>query len=169
MLRQNGKSWCKFYGWIRSIHIIMVWVVLILLISWESSIVRIIGYVIENGGGLFFFWALGVILTNSYVLYKKICYDEGLGVKWRQSHYEFLQEVGMYWFNPDIADQVSVDFRKTSNSFSSPSGWSSTGAVVYVVSVVGSGNITVTATGGCSRVGTISSSLTVLTIIVSGI
>ena len=68
------------------------------------------------------FWALGVILTNSYVLYIKICDDKGLGVKWRQSHYEFLQEVGMYWLNPDIADQVSVDFRKTSNPLSSPSG-----------------------------------------------
>ena len=32
------------------------------------------------------FWALGVILTNSYVLYTKICDEEGLGIKWRHSH-----------------------------------------------------------------------------------
>ena len=46
------------------------------------------------------FWALGVILTNSYILYTKICDKEEVPKKSRYTHYKFLKEVGMYWMNP---------------------------------------------------------------------
>ena len=50
-----------------------------------------------------------------------MCDDDNVPMKFRYSHYNFLQEVGTYWLNPDIADQVSIDERK-SNPLSSPFG-----------------------------------------------
>ena len=58
----------------------MVWIVLTLTTNKEHFIVLIIGSVIENGGGLFFFLALGVILINSYILCIniKVCVDDNV-------------------------------------------------------------------------------------------
>ena len=60
------------------------------------------------------FWALGVILTNSYVLYTKICDDEEVPKEFRYTHYEFLKEVGLYWMNPSEMEnkEVVVDYGK---------------------------------------------------------
>ena len=46
------------------------------------------------------FWALGVILTNSCILYTKICDEEEVPKKNCYTHYKFLREVGMYWMKP---------------------------------------------------------------------
>ena len=54
------------------------------------------------------FWALGVILTNSYVLYTKICDDEEVPKEFRYTHYEFLKEVGLYWMNPSEMENEEV-------------------------------------------------------------
>lgn len=44
------------------------------------------------------FWAVGVTLTNSYLIYKKLCEEENKQPAF--SHYEFLKEVAEYWMNP---------------------------------------------------------------------
>ena len=66
------------------------------------------------------FGAIGVILTNSYVLYTKMCDDGEVPIMFQYSNYNFLQVVGTYWLNPDIVDQVSINLKK-SNPLSSPS------------------------------------------------
>ena len=47
--------------------------------------------------------------------------DNNVPKKFWYSHYNFLQEVGIYWLNPNIANQVWIYERKT-NPSSSPSG-----------------------------------------------
>ena len=51
------------------------------------------------------FWAIGVIFSNSYVLYTTICDKEEVKKKLRLTHYEFLAEIGTYWMNPLLAEQ----------------------------------------------------------------
>ena len=51
------------------------------------------------------FWALGVILPNSYILYTKLCDKEEVPKKNRYTHYKFLREVGMYWMNPKYMEK----------------------------------------------------------------
>ena len=65
------------------------------------------------------FWAFGVILTNSYVLYTKMCDDNNVRPKYQYSHYNFLQEVSTYWLNPEIGEAID---ESTTNPLSSPSG-----------------------------------------------
>lgn len=63
------------------------------------------------------FWALGTILTNSYVLYCSCCDLEEVERTYRLSHYEFLEEVGLYWVNPELMEkeqQVCGTKRKAS-------------------------------------------------------
>ena len=64
------------------------------------------------------FWALGVILTNSFIIYKKICEEEGIEPKY--NHYEFLKEVGMYWLNPQLMEKETVALNYSNRGFTSP-------------------------------------------------
>lgn len=47
----------------------------------------------------FWMWCMGMLLTNSYILYKKFC--ELHRVKPRYSHYEFVCFVGRAWLHPE--------------------------------------------------------------------
>ena len=65
------------------------------------------------------FWAFGVILTNSYVIYTTFCDEEGVKPKHRLSHYEFLEEVGTYWMNPELMEsRDDIDYGKQNSSLS---------------------------------------------------
>ena len=65
------------------------------------------------------------MLTNSYVLYTTMCDADGIENRNRLSHYDFLQEIALYWMNPDTVSNttdntVNVSFA----NISSPSGMS---------------------------------------------
>ena len=62
------------------------------------------------------FWGIGVLLTNLYVLYKKILLAEGVCPKDLLSHYKFCKEVCFYWINPKLYEQ---DYARLSSSPSS--------------------------------------------------
>ena len=46
------------------------------------------------------FWGIGVLLTNAYVLYKKVLLEEGVDEKNLLSQYDFRKEICLYWINP---------------------------------------------------------------------
>lgn len=50
------------------------------------------------------FWGVGVLLTNSYVMYHRVCDEAGVDKKDRLSHVDFRKNVAMYWLNPDEYD-----------------------------------------------------------------
>ena len=52
-----------------------------------------------------FFWAVSVILTNSYVLYTKMCDEDNVKKSDCYTRYDFLKEVGMYWMNSNYCAQ----------------------------------------------------------------
>ena len=54
------------------------------------------------------FWSLGVVLTNSYVIYTTMCDKDGVPMKDRYTHYEFLEEIATYWMNPEVANREST-------------------------------------------------------------
>lgn len=66
------------------------------------------------------FWAFGVILTNSYryIIYTTIYDKEGVEPKHHLSHYEFLEEVGLYWMNPTLMELMEddIDYGKQNSS-----------------------------------------------------
>ena len=72
------------------------------------------------------FWALGVMLTNSYVLYTTMCDADGIEKRNRLSHYDFLREIALYWMNPDTVSNTSTDdtVNVSFANISSPSGMS---------------------------------------------
>lgn len=50
-------------------------------------------------------WSLGTSLVNAYVVYCKLCDEEGIPKANRQyNHYEFLEEIALYWANPSIIE-----------------------------------------------------------------
>lgn len=49
-----------------------------------------------------FFWGLGVILVNLYIVYVKVCEEEGVDKNNIISHYDFRKKVAMAWINPDL-------------------------------------------------------------------
>jgi hypothetical protein len=44
-----------------------------------------------------FFWGIGVLLTNSYIVYNKVCDEEGLSRSDRLSHLEFRRSIASAW------------------------------------------------------------------------
>ena len=48
------------------------------------------------------FWAIGTLLTNSYVVYLKINSLHGIRKKELLSHYEYRKDIAMYWINPEL-------------------------------------------------------------------
>ena len=66
------------------------------------------------------FWAIGVILTNSYVLYTKMCDEDGVPTQNRYSHSNFLKEIGMYWLNPSYMKQKNPAVYNNADTFMSP-------------------------------------------------
>ena len=47
------------------------------------------------------FWAIGVILTNSYVLYTKMCDEDNVPPQDRISHYNFLRDIDSFSVKTD--------------------------------------------------------------------
>ena len=66
------------------------------------------------------FWAIGVILTNSYVLYTKMCDEDNIPPQDRISHYNFLREIGMYWLNPTYMKDKNPAVYNNTDTFMSP-------------------------------------------------
>ena len=66
------------------------------------------------------FWAIGVILTNSYVLYTKMCDEDNIPPQNRYSHYDFLKEIGMYWLNPTYMKDKNPAVYNNVDTFMSP-------------------------------------------------
>ena len=46
------------------------------------------------------FWGIGTLLTNAYVVYKKVNELEGVEAKHLLTHYEFRKDIALYWINP---------------------------------------------------------------------
>ena len=46
------------------------------------------------------FGGIGTLLTNAYVVYKKVNELEGVNPKHLLTHYEFLKDIALYWINP---------------------------------------------------------------------
>ena len=51
------------------------------------------------------FWGIGVLLTNAYVLYKKVLLAEDICPKDLLSHYKFRNEVCLYWINLELNER----------------------------------------------------------------
>ena len=49
-----------------------------------------------------FFWAIGVILVNAYILYIRLCEEEGIPKRYIMSHHDFRKKVAMAWINSDV-------------------------------------------------------------------
>ena len=49
-----------------------------------------------------FFWGIGVLLTNAYVVYRKVLLEEGVDKKNLLSQYQFRKEIALYWINPSL-------------------------------------------------------------------
>ena len=66
------------------------------------------------------FWAIGTLLTNAYVVYKKVLTGEGVDPKFLLSHYDFRKDVALYWINPekykDLPSNVISSLASLSNS-----------------------------------------------------
>ena len=52
-----------------------------------------------------FFWGIGVLLTNAYVVYRKVLLEEGVDKKNLLSQYQFRKEIALYWINPSLFEQ----------------------------------------------------------------
>ena len=64
---------------------------------------------------LIFFWALGVMLVISYVIYIIVNITEGIPKKYLLSHHNFRKAIAMNWINPDryyLQDQYSTTSSK---------------------------------------------------------
>ena len=72
---------------------------LMLVINYEVAIALIFGYAIKSGGGRFF-WGISTLLTNAYVVYKKVNELEGVNPKHLLTHYEYRKDIALYWINP---------------------------------------------------------------------
>ena len=47
------------------------------------------------------FWYMGVLLTNSYKLYLKMCTEEGVKPLHKEQ-YQFRKAIAEYWINPEL-------------------------------------------------------------------
>ena len=59
------------------------------------------------------FWSMGVLLTNAYKFYLRMCEEEGV-VPLYKEHYEFRKAIAEYWLNPErveerVAAQAEAD------------------------------------------------------------
>ena len=52
------------------------------------------------------FWSIGVMLTNSYIMYMKVNMGEyGVAKKDLMTHHKFRKTIALYWINPAEYDQ----------------------------------------------------------------
>ena len=93
------------------------------------------------------FWSLGVTLTNSYVIYQTMCDKDGVKKKDRYTHYEFLEEVALYWMNPEVSSHDSASHTAASTAIRAMG--SPTGSTISAITADSS--FTSTSTGGRKR------------------
>jgi len=48
-----------------------------------------------------FFWGFGVLVTNAYVCYSKVCDENNIPKKKRRSHLEFRKDLAIAWIDPE--------------------------------------------------------------------
>ena len=48
-----------------------------------------------------FFWSIGVMLTNAYVMYCKVQLENGIQKKDVLTHLKFREAIALYWINPE--------------------------------------------------------------------
>ena len=94
------------------------------------------------------FWSLGVTLTNSYVIYQTMCDKDGVEKKDRYTHYEFLEEVALYWMNPEVSNNESASVHTAASTAIRAMG-SPTGSTISAITADSS--FTSTSTGGRKR------------------
>ena len=59
------------------------------------------------------FWSIGVMLTNTYIMYLKVnMYEYGLQRKELLSHHDFRKAIALYWINPDKYENEVEDQKK---------------------------------------------------------
>ena len=71
------------------------------------------------------FWGIGVLLTNAYVLYKKVLLSEGVRPKDLLSQFKFRTEVALYWINPKLYKLNYVRLSSPPSSATTAAGTSS--------------------------------------------
>ena len=50
------------------------------------------------------FWSVGVLLTNAYKLYLRVCEDEGVIPRYKEQ-FEFRKAIAEYWINPELIEK----------------------------------------------------------------
>ena len=55
------------------------------------------------------FWALGVMLVNSYIMYTKLHPSHGRQKKDLLSHHDFRRAIAMYWINEEYSRKTRVN------------------------------------------------------------
>ena len=94
------------------------------------------------------FWSLGVTLTNSYVIYTTMCDKDGAKKKDRYTHSEFLEEVALYWMNPEVSNHENSSVYTTTSTAIRAMG-SPTGSTISAITADSS--FSSTSTGGRKR------------------
>ena len=62
------------------------------------------------------FWALGVMFVNAYILYKKSQLSLGVDKKDLLSHHDFRKQIALHWINPHGSKQEDQEVRSSTSS-----------------------------------------------------
>ena len=61
------------------------------------------------------FWSNGVLLTNSYKLYLRVCKEEGVKVPQYKEQYQFRKAIAEYWINPELIQKEAYQGKGEKN------------------------------------------------------